>query len=387
VVLTAALVSLVLVLWSLFAAGNVPLDGVRDFSHSLEKANAFVQSAAISLGGITIRILDFCGCALVCKKYRMKAKGSRSVLESFISCALMKYGGRVLVGILLGQSWPCILNHLYSPALVLTYWLTFCCPGNLYWRIMSTNGSIQWLFKLGQAISVAHSVTGRGVDSACISDMPSAICIAAGILAGSGGGLMTQWLRLLEKPSNRFSLPKATLFNISDPDLCKRLVHCSILSGLYFFLRSAQIRGDYDLLTTASVQTAIVGMNTMHYFIISIDPQLDLYCYVWSLTKLFFNVPDSILSSEDKPTTENAVSKENHQMNVMNDTSSAVEDKTTCLGQVDVVTDVSSDNDTSHEGSSDAGSAGSTVYSKKGRTAAFHEARPRTRSNVRRRRQ
>jgi hypothetical protein len=70
---------------------------------------------------------------------------------------MMQFGGTTIIGVLLGLSLAHFIAHMLThllilgqtpswilsktafPALFLAYWLTFCCPSDIFWKLLGNN--------------------------------------------------------------------------------------------------------------------------------------------------------------------------------------------------------------------------------------------------------
>jgi hypothetical protein len=153
-----------------------------------------------------ISILDFFGSAMCCYKYRQVVDGRKSWFEVLIACTLMQFGGTSLTAIVLGQAPSWLMSKSAFPALILAWWLTFYCPGDVYWKTIKDNSLALFVIGGFGAISSAHSVGSWGIDKAYYnsfhanaSDISKAyfVCILCGALSASGGGILCDALGLL----------------------------------------------------------------------------------------------------------------------------------------------------------------------------------------------
>jgi len=179
-----------------------------------------------------ISVLDLCGSILACRRYRQeilpKLETRRSWFETLLTCAVLQFGGTTLTGLVLGQTPSWILSHTAFPALLLAWWLTFACPLDLFYKLLSTRSrgssnlpteGLIALIEMGSCISYAHAITSWGMDKALFNTFhvnfqrisqslfTSLLC---GTLSGSGGGLLVDWLgwtgRRAGDPVKMFSL-------------------------------------------------------------------------------------------------------------------------------------------------------------------------------------
>ena len=152
-------------------------------------------------------------------------------LETLVACTVMQFGGTTLTGLLLGQTPSWILSHQAFPALLLSWWLTFHCPFDLYYYLMRRTGAIGWTFmrfaEIGASISAGHAVTSWGMDKALWNvshvnkeKIASSVltCVLCGTFSASGGGLLADCLGIL-RAKNSFTLVETPeLFGGSSSD-------------------------------------------------------------------------------------------------------------------------------------------------------------------------
>lgn len=216
-----------------------------------------------------ISVLDFCGSLLVCYYYRNNIKSKKSWFEAFIACILLQFGGTTLTGILLGQVPSWIISNTAFPAFLLAFWLTFCCPFDVFWILAKY---LNFLIKFGSAISTGHAVTSWGVDKAlkntfhlnAIKISKSMLtCILCGIFSGCGGGLISDYFGFYREHS--FVPRTPSIFEINNYFASKAFTKSSLLSILYYVLVSS----DYfpwrnPLLSMRAGHTVIVGIELIH---------------------------------------------------------------------------------------------------------------------------
>mmetsp|Transcript_9824 Transcript_9824/g.19101 ORF Transcript_9824/g.19101 Transcript_9824/m.19101 type:complete len:359 (+) Transcript_9824:82-1158(+) len=151
--------------------------------------------------------LDFCGSCIVCFAYRTAtekaiAAGDETTCRhhssplghyafGIFTCLFSQFGGTCCTAILLGQhaSWTAG-NHVTN-AFLLAWWLTFCCPGDVWFMAMGYRALRLSLQSLA-CISAAHAVSSWGVEKALVADhvkMRNSAwgALAAGYLSGCFG--------------------------------------------------------------------------------------------------------------------------------------------------------------------------------------------------------
>lgn len=125
----------------------------------------FLSTWKVGGGVLSVHVLDFMGSLLCCRAYRRGAEGDKHWLESLLSCAIMQFGGTTLTALVLGQPASWMLGSPSSPrALLCAWWLFFCCPGDLFVRVMARAEFLWHVPEWLGALSGGHAVTTWGVD-------------------------------------------------------------------------------------------------------------------------------------------------------------------------------------------------------------------------------
>jgi len=123
----------------------------------LQQAEVFNEHLE-GLAPYYISMLDLCGSLAVCRYYRNDIlKSEKSWFEVLAVCTMMQFGGTTIIGVLLGLSLAHFIAHMLThllilgqtpswilsktafPALFLAYWLTFCCPSDIFWKLLGNN--------------------------------------------------------------------------------------------------------------------------------------------------------------------------------------------------------------------------------------------------------
>lgn len=195
-----------------------------------------------------ISVLDFAGSVLCCFKYRTVVKGMKSWFEVLLAVTIMQFGGTTLTGFLLGQTPSWLMSRSAFNALLLAWWLTFYCPGDLYWKVLrsSIGPIILFVSNVFSTISGAHSIGTWGVDKAVFNAFhvnaanfhrAHYICILCGALSASGGGLLADTLSLLKADS--FTVKSTpNIFKIGQYSVTATFNRSIILAILYYYLIS-----------------------------------------------------------------------------------------------------------------------------------------------------
>ena len=228
---------------------------VFDMFNYIESYIDWLESAYLPLkysayNSLGISILDLCGSIVVCYNYRKALKSSKSWLEVFVSCLFIQFGGTTLTNsLLLGQTPSWIMSFTAFPAFCVAYWLTFHCPIDLYWSFISFTSKLIGVgfihfAQLGAAISSGHAITSWGVDKALFNTFhvnstrigQSALaCVLAGMLSGSGGGLLSDIFGFSSKPS--FVMLKTTeFFSAHNYTVSATATRAFLLAVLYYIL-------------------------------------------------------------------------------------------------------------------------------------------------------
>jgi hypothetical protein len=134
--------------------------------------NDFLSSWKINGGGekeenLAVHVLDFMGSLICCRVYHGHVQGQKHWLESLLVCFIMQFGGTTLTGIILGQPAGWMLGTPLSAsalAMLLAWWLVFCCPREVFIRIMDASVVMWHVPELLSTVSCGHAITTWGVD-------------------------------------------------------------------------------------------------------------------------------------------------------------------------------------------------------------------------------
>lgn len=193
---------------------------------------------------IQFNLLHFVACLLVCKLYRSKNRHERYWLESLICVFLLRFGGTFLMAIMLGQPPSWMLVHSTPLSLFLAWWLTFCSPGDFYWKYLADNKLLFEVVSVVDAISQGLAITSWGMDKALFGGFHnnSAIIsnalvlnVICGVVSSNGGGILADVLGFYEKNSFTLTRSPAFLSTGAEGDISrKKLTKCFLLACLYF---------------------------------------------------------------------------------------------------------------------------------------------------------
>ena len=139
--------------WLKAALFAVALVGFVNFVWSFEGAKSLMvrlESLKVCFG--LFSLLDFCGSCVTCFNYRNEATrmieaGDERLLliyrtgvgfyaQTLLKCNFLQFGGTTVTALALGQA-PSWLagTHVFS-AFLLAYWLVFCSPGDVWFRLL-----------------------------------------------------------------------------------------------------------------------------------------------------------------------------------------------------------------------------------------------------------
>lgn len=281
----------------------------------LESWNEYLADLSLSIwiGDVQICFLDWCASMIVCHRYKEQIRYPKSSFEALMACTLEKFGGTTLTGLLLGQPPSWILSQTSFPALLLAFWLTFCCPSDIFWSTINKipYGGFKFTMGLLAAISSGHAITMRGQDKAALNKFhvnsdrigqSMLTCIACGTLSGSGGVLVTDILGLMRNPSFTLSATPQ-IFLIHNHGATRVLNRSLLLSCLYYFLTSSHhMPWEQPLLNRKTGHLVLGFLQVGHFLIQRIDPKVDIFQFVSESILHCLMVPvviDPILQKKD----------------------------------------------------------------------------------------
>ena len=177
--------------------------------------------------------------------YRSELKSPKSWFETLISCALLQYGGITLTGLFLGHPPPWMMDAPPFTGFLISWWLIFFCPNDLYWKFISFP-SVLMLYSLVGVFNNGHAITSWGVDYGLHNSFHSnprdiskswIICIVSGILSFSGGTVLCDWLGLMRV--NSYTMKSTPGIFRTGFYAVSRDVNCGfLLASLYYALVS-----------------------------------------------------------------------------------------------------------------------------------------------------
>lgn len=208
-----------------------------------------------SMAWLRFSVADIFGSAAVCARYRASAAFPKSCFETLFSCTMVQFGGTTLTGLVLGQPPSWLSSNAAWPSLVLMWWLTFYCPGDLWYRFLQRAPGASVFVSMGTWLSFAHSVTSWGMDKALQADHPKAresvlLALLTGILSATGGGVLCDCLGLLDCTWSMKRTPAVLrIGNLT-------LVKAGICSTAYWILRDPHL-----MIASLGIPSALVAMS------------------------------------------------------------------------------------------------------------------------------
>jgi hypothetical protein len=281
-------------------------------------------------------LLDFVGSTVVCRQYRLACKAVlansksetesdddddddddkqdthpnkryvKSSFETLVACTVLQFGGTTLTGMLLGQapSWT-IGNHVF-PALFLAWWLTFCCPLDMYWNIVSNNETYWFAMGVGATISSGHAVTTWGVDKALYNDVnvhshvlskSIFLSIASGTLSGAGGGIFDNVLGITRVgwPWTWTHVPSMLLLGEKSDAAAAAVNRSFLLAVLYFCMNNRFSIMPWELqVSRESGRVIITFIQLLNFGIRTCAPSLDVFLIFTRFARSVLHIPAEV---------------------------------------------------------------------------------------------
>ena len=245
---------------------------------------------------IPVSILDVCGSIIVCQSHRMNTTKHCSWFKSLVECTFMQFGGTTLTGIVLGQTPSWILSSNAFPALFLAWYLTYFCPFDLYYTLISSFVGIPILLiaSIGSAISSGHAVTSWGLDKAAFNvfhknshKLSGSVltCIFCGTLSACGGGLITTYFDFFGTKSD-FKL--------------QTLNRSFWLALLYYCLLNKNKDLPWDTRHSKEFgHSIIINFQLLHFVVQSVTRDFDMFEMLSNLVCRIFNIDSHINPNKD----------------------------------------------------------------------------------------
>jgi hypothetical protein len=242
----------------------------REWISSLESLFWTIGPSSSS-SSIRISVLDLAGSIFVCREYRRWVREERisksekcpSILECFISCTLLQFGGTTVTALFLGTVPSWTVSYSAFNALIVAWLLVFCLPGDAFF-LFFTRGSVAAKYtdhclSALRLVSAGHAISSWGVDKALscqfhVNESRVALsfwtCLLCGVFSGGGGGILADWLKI--RGTFPSYAPNGTTVGIFESNASIRSraqvapARALVLSFLYLFLTNES--GWFDLI-------------------------------------------------------------------------------------------------------------------------------------------
>lgn len=215
-------------------------------------------------------MLDLIGMTLCCTNYRQKLRSKKNWFETLVSCMLLHLGGTTLTGLMLGQLPGWMMAGGLLPAVLLSWWLVFCCPFDAFWNFISANSTtaVELLTTL-DILNAVHCITTWGVDkvyhnefhvNAAEISQSYVACIFAGVFSSCGGA----FLLLM------FHGEKSPLFVIGNFEGTRSANNAFLLSLLYYTLINKVSFMNVDVQMSQHSARAVVGAVLIYLHLVRV---------------------------------------------------------------------------------------------------------------------
>jgi uncharacterized membrane protein YeiH len=274
------------------------------FSTFIEQMEGFCFPLFTSY--LQVHYTDLIGSLLVCQSYRLKTK-QKHWSESLFVCCVGQYGGTTLTALLLGQPPGWMLSHSSFLSLVVAWWLTFCCPFDLFWIFFSPPSSTTGPFSsfLHQfinlhhsfflSISSVHAATSWGMDKVLYPSFHSSphliqnslfLALLTTVLSSNGGGLLCDLLSLFQQQSFQLRTPTCMQATAQGDR-----VRANLLRSLFLGVVYSLILNPFHIFTWPSLTQeqrvyghSVIGCLCLLMWIRDqLAPEVDLIGRIWSL--------------------------------------------------------------------------------------------------------
>ena len=300
-----------------------------------------------------VNVLHFMASLLACKICRQKNKYERYWLESLMSCYLFRFGGTTALAILLGQPPGWMFNCSITLALFLAWWLTFCCPGDFFWRHVAPSRILQEIILLFDAMSQAHALTSWGMDRALFGGFHNNstvisnglfLNIVCGLVASNGGGILADVFCFFEEKSYCVSHSPTFLSKKLEGDVARiKLTKCFVLSCFYFLIIKMPSNKMLFWLPDVERERALFGhlviiiLQLFDLFRLKFIPSLDIYGFVTSKLLFFAMIPRTIPDGTQRPELSLSITDKSTIPNSNNNDKSNDNANAACLEQQKLV--------------------------------------------------
>lgn len=216
--------------------------------------------------------------------YRVGLKSEKSWFEAFVSCALLQYGGTTLTGLFLGELPPWLMTWPPFTGFLISWWLMFFCPFDLYWKFAATPPVLAIYSFLG-VFNNGHGVTSWGVDHALFNRFhvnPNEISfsyigsILCGTLSCCGGTVLSDWLQFTEHASYTMNQTPG-VFRIGYYTVSREMNASFLLALLYYTLVNTHNFLSLDIQMSPRKARGVVLLAQYYiYFLQSLLPEVSV---------------------------------------------------------------------------------------------------------------
>ena len=229
-----------------------------------------------------------------------------------------------MTAILLGQPPGCMLHHASTMSLLVAWWLIFCSPFDVFWRLLSTlHPRVLTAMGVCTAISSGHAITTWGADKAIYNNFHTndvlirqsvVVSVSCGLISSVGGGLLADCLSL--RSDHTFTSNKS-LDVLSDTlqghILRAKVCRSFVLSCFYVVL----MRNDtfWNELVLDESRRVPVGhfiicfLQLLNWVISLLFPSVDIICLVFDVFKAILCIRNHILCDSKLAAKQSVVKK------------------------------------------------------------------------------
>ena len=165
--------------------------------------------------------------------------------------------------------------------------LTFCCPGDIFWKITTAHGPLTQIFvhacNIFAAISAGHAVTSWGMDKAIANAFHSnaariaqstLTCIFCGTISACGGGLLVDIVGFSGNKSNTLYI-----FTIGSNVGTATLNRSFWLAAIYYLLLNVNAEFSWRAVSRSDSHLVICLLQVTTYVlsqVVKVDPFQEL---------------------------------------------------------------------------------------------------------------
>ncbi|KAA0165744.1 hypothetical protein FNF31_01721 [Cafeteria roenbergensis] len=164
-----------------------------------------------------VQLTDLIGSARVAAWYRVNVRRPVSWHQSLLVVLIVHFGGTTMTGIMTGKSPSWVTSYESLLAVIVSWYLTFFCPFDLWWRVYN----VPWVNRacvVFESISLANGIGNLGVGKvldhsrghfAHPGTAPSPVLgWVCGIMSGCGGGVLSEFANFVDDPTPHSRRPQ-----------------------------------------------------------------------------------------------------------------------------------------------------------------------------------